>query len=129
MEGAITAKGRCKVDSVAALAQTTPAHLLRDTHIVASPISLSSRTHLRDPTAPHRTVGFWRHCTQDARHDELEVSGRTNAKIPHVVSSMSSENLRFQLLDVIEVIFNAGGQAVLDRLQKGSSAVVLGLRG
>jgi hypothetical protein len=44
---------------------------------------------------------------------------------------MSSENLKFQLLDVIEVIFNAGGQAVflsirLTPKRYSSSAVALG---
>lgn len=43
MEGANTAKGRCKVDSVAALARTS---------------SFLLPNSLGDPTAIHRTVGF-----------------------------------------------------------------------
>ena len=84
-----------------------------------------SGTHSRDPTALsnlHRTVGLRRYCTEDAQHEKL-----INAEIPHVDSSMSSENLKFQLLDVIEAIFNTGGQAVLDRLRKCSSTVLVAL--
>lgn len=63
-------------------------------------LRLTELSHSRDPTALHRAVGFWRYCTQDAQQKTL-----INAEIPHVVPSMSSENLKFQLLDDIEAIF------------------------